>query len=288
MPAEPATKAAIRTFTKEDITFALTRTARESWDNTAAFFEICLTHDPDGCFIAEIEGQRVGMATTTRYARTGWVGNLIILPEHRRRGLGEKLMRHAMAHLTRQGVGTLRLEADPPGVKLYRRLGFVEQFDSPRFMLHTGSEHHTSGGKAEPLTADDLPAATGFDAECFGDDRARLLRLLFETSGTSFILRHGDRTRGYVMTQPSSLGTRIGPWVATDPDAARELLRSTLANLESTTVVLGVPETNRSAVELLISAGFRPAGSCLRMRWGEPAGGENLHTIFAIANGAMG
>ena len=103
-------RVAIRTFDRRDIDFALEQTSREGWDNTSDFFEICLKHDPDGCFIAEAGAQRVGMVTTTRYGCTAWIGNLIVPAECRRQGIGRRLMSHAMAHLSRLGVRTLRLE----------------------------------------------------------------------------------------------------------------------------------------------------------------------------------
>ena len=129
---------AIRTFGADDFGFASEQTAREGWDATAELFELCLAHDPGGSFVAEAGGQRVGMVTTTCYQRSGWIGNLIVPPEHRRQGIGERLMKHALEHLLRRGVRTIRLEADPPGIGIYRRLGFVDEFESPRFVRPPG------------------------------------------------------------------------------------------------------------------------------------------------------
>ena len=56
----------IRQFCDWDIDFAVAQTIREGWDNTVSTFRVCLSHDPEGCFIAETDGQRVGMITTTR------------------------------------------------------------------------------------------------------------------------------------------------------------------------------------------------------------------------------
>ena len=276
----------IRNLGPGDIAFALTQTQREGWDPTADLFETCLSHDPDGSFIAEVDGQRVGMITTTKHARTGWIGNLIVPPELRRQGLGERLMTHAMAHLSNHGVQTIRLEADPPGVQLYRRLGFVDEFQSLRYRLSP----KLCGRRmtAEHVTSTDLPAIATFDASYFGDDRRRLLGLLFEQARAAYWLRAGGEMRGYAFVLPSTQGVRVGPWVATDDDAAETLWRVIHAEWSDEAILLGIPDVNHSATALLKSWGFTSTPSSLRMAYGPSNGVGRPERVFAIANGAMG
>jgi ribosomal protein S18 acetylase RimI-like enzyme len=275
-----------RHFAENDIDFALTQTEREGWDNTPLFFEMCLAHDPEGCFIAEVKGERVGMVTTTRFRETGWIGNLIVPPEHRHKGIGAELMHRAMGHLAGQGIRTIRLEADPPGIKLYRRLGFVDEFESARYRLDNRTD--LDPGRGEPMTEDDLPDVRAFDPKYFGDDRARLLDLLRQQATTSIILRRNREVSGYAMTMPSAAGTRIGPWLAVDLESANDLLKGILVEASDTRVVLGIPEVNAAGRELLESFGFCRTPSCLRMRYGEPRCSGQPEGIFALANGAMG
>jgi ribosomal protein S18 acetylase RimI-like enzyme len=279
-------EALIRTFGEGDVEFALTHTRREDWDATAELFEACLAHDPDGCFIAEADDLRVGMVTTTRHRHTAWIGNLIVAPEYRKQGLGGRLMTHAIDYLARQGVQTIRLEADPPGIKLYRRLGFVDEFESLRFELQAHEE--TTAVTAKHVTPADLPDLTAFDAEYFGDQRDRLLRLLHRQAGAAYGLRQGERLRGYVLAIRSRFGIRIGPLVATSRDVAEALLQSVLAQWQDTTIVLGVPSPNQHAVKLFESYGFERTPSSFRMVYGEPVAFGRPENIFAIANGAMG
>jgi ribosomal protein S18 acetylase RimI-like enzyme len=276
----------IRTFNKNDIGFALAQAAREGWDPTGELFEICLAHDPDGCFIAEADGWCVGMVTTTRYRHTAWIGNLIVPPEYRRRGIGTRLMKHAMVHLSSRGIATIRLEADPPGVELYRRVSFADEFESPRFqrVARPAATHAT----AARLTRADLPALLAFDADHFGDERDRLLKLLFTQARAAYWLPESRPTRGYAFVAPSHWGIRIGPWVAADRQAAETLLQSILGDWAGTTIALGVPAPNRDAVELLESYGFMRSPSCLRMICGERIAVGRPENIYAIANGAMG
>ncbi len=287
----------IRSFTTDDIDFALAQTARECWDNTAHTFRICLAHDPDGCFIAEVNGRRAGMITTMRYARSAWLGNLIVHPDYRRRGLGERLMVHAMTLLDGHGVRTLRLEADPMGVEVYRRLGFVDQFDSPRYRREPSHAAQRNG--VAPLDETHLEAVTAFDREaldtiisfdrvCFGDDRGRLFRMLRENARGAYCVRENTRVLGFAIALPSLGGVRLGPWCAETPAVAKELLNAFLADFTNSTVVVGVPGVNPSSVSLLESHGFSRAPSSLRMIRGDNEGAGDPDRLFAIANGAMG
>ncbi|MFQ6096626.1 MAG: GNAT family N-acetyltransferase [Armatimonadota bacterium] len=103
----------IRAFTDLDIEFALAQTTRARWDSTREMFRVCLRHDPEGCFVAEIGGERVGMITTMRHERSAWVGNLIVTPDFRRRGIGERVVGHVVRRLGAGGIRTFWLEADP-------------------------------------------------------------------------------------------------------------------------------------------------------------------------------
>ncbi len=276
----------IRIFNQDDIEFALAQTEREDWDPTAELFDACLAHDPDGCFIAEIDRQRVGMVTTTRHGQSAWIGNLIVPPECRRQGIGRRLMSRSMAHLSDRGVRTIRLEADPPGVRLYRRLGFIDEFESLRFQRPGG--RIATQGVTGRIAPSDLPAVAAFDAQHFGDDRARLLTLLYQRSRATYGLQESGRMRGYAFAGPSRVGIRIGPWLAVDYRAAETLLQSILGDWPDTALILGVPGPNHDATILLESYGFERLPSSYRMLHGRRAAAGHHESIFAITNGAMG
>jgi ribosomal protein S18 acetylase RimI-like enzyme len=276
----------IRPFASSDIEFALAQTGREGWDTTAELFEACLAHDPQGSFIAETDGRPVAMVTTTSHARSGWIGNLIVVPEQRRRGLGQHLATQALTHLTDCGMRTIRLEADPLGIGIYRRLGFVDEFESLRFRLTPSSGRRPA--EVEPVTAADLPAIADYDAPHFGDDRGWLLELLFRQATATYSLRDGAQMRGYAFTVLSTLGVRLGPFVATGRQAAGVLLQAVMADQAGTTIVLGVSCLNDGAVDLYESHGFERSPSSFRMMYGGPDAGGHPRNVFAIANGAMG
>ena len=275
-----------RPFLPGDIDFALTQTQREGWHSTDSSLRNCLAHDPDGGFVTEVDGSRAGMVTTTQYSKTGWVGNLIVEPKHRSRGIGRALMRRAMTHLQARGVRTIRLEANPPGVCLYQSLGFMGEFVSPRFFLEPSERQVVT--ELKPISAADGPALRAFDQTHFGDDRGRWLDLLIDQALAGYISRARDRVLGYVLASPSSIGGRIGPFVAVDPEVAERLLEAVVTALSRVKLNIALPETNRNGVELLRARGFQPAPSCLRMIWGERAGIGQPEHVYALASGATG
>ena len=287
MGNSPGDKApSIRAMTVADIPFCVAQTAREGWTSTPADFAVHLAHDPDGCFMATFGGRPAAMVTTTCYGATGWIGNLIVVPERRGARLGSLLMAKAISLLEARGMGTLRLEADPLGIRIYRRLGFLDEYDSPRFRLDSASapEPHS----VAPLVAADLPALTSFDAARFGDDRTRLLPLLLGRARAAFRVPRRGAPAGYLMLLPGAHGLRIGPWVAEEPQAAHDLLRGALASASGTGVTLAIPGPNRLAQEMVHAAGFRETPSSLRMVRGPTAGGGRPETVYAMASGAVG
>ena len=276
----------VRLFTTRDIDFAAEQTRREGWDSTPELFEILLAHDPGGCFIAEEEGERVGLVTTTVYERTAWIGNLIVPPECRKRGIGMRLMTHAMAEVSRRGIRTVRLEADPPGIRLYRSLGFSDEFESLRFRREAADRMNHA--PANPLLDANLPEVAAFDTQYFGDDRGRLLGLLLEHAVAAYWLQIDDRVRGYAIALTSACGLRIGPWVAEGVEAARAVLEPILAKASGKAITLGRPNRNPEAARLLTSLEFHPTPSSRRMVYGKARAYGKPDCLYAIGSGAFG
>jgi ribosomal protein S18 acetylase RimI-like enzyme len=282
-------EATIRPMEERDIDFALAQAAREGWDIADGGFHMHLDDDPAGCFIAERDGQRVGMVTSTRYGAMAFIGNLIVEPSHRRQGIGEILMRRAMDHLCQQGITRLALEADAPGVKLYRRLGFEDAFQSLRF--EATDPIRPEAGEArevEPLGADDIEEIARFDALHFGADRSRMLAALLPRAPAAFSLRRNGMLLGYVMTQPLKEGVRIGPAVAVGAEASAALLDIVLARLDAARFTAGIPAPNQDGALLLRARGFEPRTPSLRMVHGEARYHGRPEHILAIAGGDRG
>lgn len=284
--AAPDAAPRVRALVPADLDFAVAQSDREGWTTSRAWFEALLAHDPDGCFVAETGGERIGLATTTRFAATGWIGNLIVLPAHRRGGLGSRLFTQCLERLRSTGAATVRLEADPPGVNIYRRFGFVDELTSLRFRVRAASS--ISPGRVVPLHASALPEITRCDLPAFGDDRNRFLGLLLDRAEAAFGVPAGDGLAGYALTIRTLGGVHVGPLVASDEAVAAELLAACLAAAAGKLVTIDVPEPNRAAVGLMGRLGFEATAPCRRMVWGEQQAGGDAARNFALATGATG
>ncbi|HEY3069515.1 MAG TPA: GNAT family N-acetyltransferase [Gaiellaceae bacterium] len=80
--------------------------------------------DPSCWFLAEADGELVAAALNWK---EGYVKDLVVHPEHRRRGLGEALMLHTFREFRRRGASRVTLKTDSinptEAWRLYERLG---------------------------------------------------------------------------------------------------------------------------------------------------------------------
>ena len=105
--------------TKLDIPSRMRLKEIAGWNQTAQDWERFLTASPGGCFVAELDGEVCGTATTISYeGRFAWVGMVLVDPEFRGRGLGAKLLARAIEHLDAGKVSTIKLDSTPLGKPL--------------------------------------------------------------------------------------------------------------------------------------------------------------------------
>jgi predicted GNAT family acetyltransferase len=128
-------------------------------------------------FKATLGGEDVGFVVTVDYGEMAWIGNLIVVPGMRGRGIGEALMRRGMEHLEGRGVRTIRLDGVQKAIPLYRRLGFRDEYWSLRY---TGRASRNPVAYAEPMRRSDLDAVTELDEAYFKGRRGRMLRWVYD------------------------------------------------------------------------------------------------------------
>ncbi|WP_299986523.1 N-acetyltransferase [uncultured Pontibacter sp.] len=90
--------------------------------------------------VAETGGEVVGymLAHLDKGNRKGWLLSLGVLPAHRGKRIGEKLMAATMASMEKQGASILYLTVHPDnaaGISIYTRLGFAEEQEEADYYL---------------------------------------------------------------------------------------------------------------------------------------------------------
>jgi len=276
----------IRVAKSSDVGSVCGLTDRVRWNHSLEVIERFLSYEPEGCFVAEIEGQHVGNVFTVSFGKVGWIGLLIVDEKFRRQGIGTLLMRRGISYLHKVGVETMELEAVPEIADLYRKLGFVEEFDSLRFTKVNKIDHLSESLAVRPMNKEELSEVSAFDSRYFGADRSRVLRSLLESNPElCFVSRSGRVIDGYVMSYRMKVGYRVGPWVCRpgSPMVARGLIvRCMEAIGDNEKLFVGVPVVNDVAVGIMKELGFELVTKSLRMYLGKRVENKYLRGIFSI------
>ncbi len=242
----------------------------EGWITAARELDFLLRNYPEGCLAVLDAGQPTAFITAIRYLNSAWIGNLLVLPAYRQRGLGRSLMERVLRHLELSGCETVWLTASAAGAHLYRSLGF-RQIDSIRRWRGLGG---TACGRAR-FTYHQVAA---LDFLGWGDDRRSIFAALAENSSQISL------PDGFLACSVSGDGQQLGPWGAVSKDAAAKLLDAAIGGADPIVeLVLDSPENNQAAAELLATRGFAIVGSTLLMYKGKKPE-YRAEYIYALAS----
>lgn len=265
----------LRTMARADVPSGMKLTELAGWNQTTADWEHFLNASPQGCFVAESEGQVCGTVTTTIYeGRLAWVGMVLVAPENRGKGIGTQLLNRAIEYLDAVGVVTIKLDATPNGQPLYEKLGFVTEYEIDRWALSSHSQPlkpdstsvlqiSESGELKEVLKLDEILKV---DRDAFGADRSALLRTLHcDAPEFTAALYHEGSLAGYTLGRHGSLADHLGPWMARDEAAAHQLLAAFLTRSTREMIFVDCLKSSPFASRLLQSAGFEFSRPLTRM-----------------------
>jgi len=287
----------VRLWKQTDIDYVEESLEQARWGYTKRDVERCWQYEPNGCFIAHINHKPVGHVFSINYGKMGWIGLLIIKEENRNRGIGTLLTQKAIEHLQKVGVETIRLEAVEKAVSLYKRLGFIEEFDSLRFtkplIQKESIRAHSQKMMVDRMKERDLESIAKFDSKYFGANRLQVLRNLYKDNPQNcFVAKEEQETIGYIMSRQIPNAYRIGPWVCAKQNskAAGDLLLACINAIveKETELRIGMPAPNINGVELMKKLGFRLVGKSLRMMWGEHQHKGDILGIYGIAGPEKG
>jgi ribosomal protein S18 acetylase RimI-like enzyme len=266
---------------------------RESWGHTGRDVERCWNLEPDGCFIAESKNKPIGHIFSVLFGEVGWIGLLIVNPEKRGMGAGAALMEAAINYLENRGARTIKLEAVENAAPLYRRLGFIDAFDSLRLrgMPEQNENQSRMDETVSMMHENDVPEIAEFDAQYFGANRLSVLKSLHsDFPKYCFAAKENQRVKGYIMARKTLDEFWIGPWICVDSKIA-EFLFSTLSESmrkESRYLRLGLPVLNTDARKLVEELGFQFVGKSIHMIRGERKNQGDVTRIYGIGGPEKG
>jgi len=276
----------VREMTVADIAFGMRLKEQAGWNQVEADWWRLLDLQPDGCFVAEIEGTPVGMVTSCRFGAVAWIAMMLVDASHRRRGVGKTLMLRAMDWLDAQGVRSVRLDATALGRPLYESLGFKAEATYVRYQgLLAPADAAPDIGNVP--VADVFEGVSVLDRAVTGADRTRLLRSLAREHPDAFkVARERGEVVGFLMARPGANARQVGPCIGDDVAAPR-LLEDARRRYAGETVILDVCRGHARATQLVESWGLTPARELIRMGCG-PRVEEDADRLWVSAGAEKG
>jgi GNAT superfamily N-acetyltransferase len=236
----------VRRMNRKDLDLAVDWAELEGWNPGLHDADSFYVMDPNGFFLAELDGEPAGCISAVAYDETfGFMGFYIVRPELRDHGIGMKLWDAAMAYMGERTIG-----AD--GV-----VAMLDKYALSGFRIeHKNARYEGTGRASASRLADlaDLPFAdlAAYDRLFFPAPRGRFLQSWISRPGTlGRAVVAGGRPAGYGVIRPCRRGFKIGPLFADTPEIAEELFASLAACAPDSPVFLDIPVCNRGACELV-------------------------------------
>ena len=206
---------------------------------------------------------------------TGWIGNIIVRPDARNRGLGSRITADLIEVLRSRRCSTLLLIATQLGEPVYRKLGF--RVTGEYVFLRMPALAPMADPSIRRLQLSDEDEVCNLDAAATGESRRELLEPHIG-SGWGHV-GPGGALDGFFL--PSFGGGFV---MASQPTAGLALLRFKHGLYPNSNVV---PAGNRAALEFLRTHGAEETARAPRMAWGDDSAWRQ-EMIFGRAAGYCG
>jgi GNAT superfamily N-acetyltransferase len=253
----------IRRMTEADIPLGMALKLQNGWNQLEGDWRRLLAMEPDGCFVAELDGVGVGTAGTCVFGPVAWVAMMLVEASQRKHGIGTALMQAALAYLDGRGVVSVRLDATPLGRPVYEKLGFSAEFELARF---EGIPPPSAPPfDLEPVASEQLPEMCQLDQSVTRTDRRKLItRLHSERPEIMRQVRRDGKIVGLATARPGARAWLLGPCLG-DAEAGKLLFAYLFHRFAGQPVFLDIPLANRPAVALAESKGLKVQRHLLRM-----------------------
>ena len=232
-------------------------------------------------------GEMTGIGSGIAYGALGFVGNMVVAPAHRRRGVGSAILDAVTTFLEGAGCVRLELNATSDGRPLYERFGFRSTGRSATALVRPGlGLQRETAIAVRGAIQGDLAPLTAYDRPRFGGERTPILELLLTDRGfTTLTGWRGGTMVGYAGMRSDP--PRIGPMLADTPAVAETLLAEAFARIGADELRLNLPPGNGVGTEWLRSLGISIEPWDGRMARGAEIA-RREETIYGMAVGALG
>jgi len=273
---------AIRKMTRKDINLAVDWAALEGWNPGLHDADSFYSTDPDGFFLAEVEGEPAGCISAVAYDETfGFMGFYIVRPELRDHGIGMALWDAAIEYMGGRVIGGDGVVAM---LDKYTQCGFRIAHNNARYE----GVGRTSAVRLNDLTDVPLADLAAYDRQFFPAPRPAFLYNWITRPGTcSRAVMAGGQLAGYGVIRPCRSGFKIAPIFADSPEIAEELYTSLASFAADEPVFLDIPVCNQAARELVERHNMKMVFETARIYRGTPPA-LPLDRIYGITSFELG
>ncbi len=207
--------------------------------------------------VAVLDQAIVGIGEGIQNQEVGWLGNIIVSPQHQRQGIGWAVTQHLQERFIRLGCQTQILIASAMGAGLYPRLGFKTEV-SYAFYRGEPAPATTPDDNIRQAAEADYPSILEIDQAVTGENRAGFIRQFLPTG---WVYGTPGKVQGFYLPNLAN-----GPVLAKTTAAGLALLEFKLGQGEKMIVL---PSSNTPAQEFLICKGFVQYQQSPRMSCGK-------------------
>lgn len=252
----------IRKMRRDEAEFVIQMAAGEGWNPGIHEGEIFYDTDPEGFFIAEIDGKPVGCASAVAYDDSfGFFGLYVVKPEFREKGIGTRLTEKCLEHLGNRNIG---LDGVLENEKKYQEfMKFKSFYSNLRFEGIGGGEVPDGLVKISDVPFESL---LEYDREMFPAPRATFLeKWIKQPDSYAFAAIEAGKLKGYGVIRKCQNGYKIGPLFADDSITAEKIFLALKASIPDEALYIDVPEPNEKALEITRKYGMDVVFTTIRM-----------------------
>jgi hypothetical protein len=217
---------------------------------------------------------------------------LLVHPDYRHQGIGSTLLNLAVQ--SAKHLGTIRLDATPAGINLYKNKGFIAEYNLIRMVRDSRMPLPNRDLDVVQMDRRMLNAITRYDANVFGAERYHILSSLLNNSPeyAFSIVKNKEANymppRGFCMGRSGTKYEQIGPIVAESDAEAYRLLVAVMHNICRRPLILDVPLINLTWIKQLTALGFTQLRGYTRMSLGSRSTFGHPEKQYAIAGPEIG
>ena len=273
----------LRVATQREMGILLDWAAAEGWNPGLADAEAFHASDPQGFFVAEINGDVVAAISVVNHSvDLAFLGLYLCRPDYRGQGIGYALWQHALPHAANRTIGLDGVAAQQEN---YAKSGFVLAGSSIRFEGELTGQIDPRVRLAEVA---DLPDLLELDSHANGYARPAFLAAWVSNQNTrrTVVFENAGSCTGFATIRKCRNGVKIGPIVANHTADAMALARVAIAEIPSEVAIIDVPSENAGLCHALQDLGFAETFATARMYRGPaPRFGSNRQAIATMELG---